>query len=351
MTSPHTAFRPFARCLPILGIALLVAPLTSGCELFVHFDRSRIGATDSGPNVMDGGSDAATNDAGTDAGSDANTDANTPDTGMGDAGMDAGDDGGNDAGFDGGIDANRPDSGSDAGCVDPVLDCPDPGSECIVPMCSTGACATMNLGMSHVLGSGQTANDCSSVVCDGAGGTTTIADTADHAASTTCDTISCTGTTVTHTPALSGTSCTTGGGTVCDGAGACVQCVMASNCAAASCAGMIFHAAETCSGAHTCVAGSSTNCSGLGMVCNASAGCVECNGASDCAPASCVGTTFTPAQTCTGGHACASGGAPVDCSTITATPVCNATAGCVECNGTGDCTGGLSCNTTTHVCE
>ena len=124
--SARTSVRPFARALPVLGIAILAAPFVSGCELFVHFDRSRIG-TDTGVAMDSGVTPDSGADAGRDGGSDTGPvdanlpdsmidaftpDTNPPDTGIDggtDAGTDTGVDGGSDAGSDGGTDANLPD--------------------------------------------------------------------------------------------------------------------------------------------------------------------------------------------------------------------------------------------------
>jgi hypothetical protein len=78
---------------------------------------------------------------------------------------------------------------------------------------------------------------------------------------------------------------------------------------------------------------------GATPVCNAAMGCVQCNTAADC-PASCSGNTYTAPGTCNGTNQCVAG-APTVCSG--ATSVCNAALGCVQCNTTGDCTGGLTC--------
>src|SRR6185437_11411557 len=85
----------------------------------------------------------------------------------------------------------------------------------------------------------------------------------------------------------------------CDAASGCVQCNTSADCAAASCNGNMYVAASTCTG-NTCVAGTSTACASPTGACDAASGCVECNTNADCAPASCKGSTYTPASTCTG---------------------------------------------------
>lgn len=291
----HTFRSAFVRSFPV-GLALLAAPLAGGCELFVHFDRSRIGEGDAS---MDGGRA----DGGADTGTDGAADMGAVDMGtiedMGAVDMGSADMGAVDTGTiedmgpaDVGTDTGpRPDTGVDAGCSDPLVDCPATGNECVVATCTMGACGTMNLGMTHVLSTGQMAHDCRVVVCDGSGGTTSIADATDVPTTTTaCLSGICSGTTPGTTPAGPGTACSDSGGVVCDGAGACVACTMASDCGGGT------PACDTAT--HTCVA--------------------------------CIDDT-----TCSGG-----------------TPRCAvASHTCVECLGDGDCSGGTpTCNLTSHVC-
>jgi len=329
----RTSFRPSRplgeRLLPIVGIAILTAPFASGCELFVHFDRSRINA-DSG---VDGGP----------------IDANRP---MGDGGHDGAIDSSLDSSIDAfvpsdvGNDAFHFDTGTDAGCQG-ISDCPVP-PDCVAATCIAGLCGVMNLDATHDSAT-QTAHDCQRNVCNGTGGSMVVADAADAPSATECDTPSCSGTTIMHNFELTTHACTTGG-SFCDGAGNCVQCNTAAQCTIASCAGASFTPAQTCNGSHMCVSGTPVDCGATSQVCNASAGCVQCNSAAECAPASCAGAVFTPAQTCTGAHACMSG-STTDCSATSR--VCNMAAGCVQCNGDPDCVaiGMTTCALATHTCS
>ena len=276
----------------VIALALLTAPLTSGCELFVHFDRSRINADTA---TIDGG----TNDAGTDSG---RADANMPDTAVDvgidafaapDTGVDADQpDVGTDGGTDGGTDANLPDTGMDGGCVTPATDCPAP-STCSVAICSGGGCSTTpagttvhcgtggsmvcdgagtcvecnvpadcgtstecavrtctshvcgvnNLGTSHSLAA-QTPGDCQRAVCNGSGGTTSVDDMTDlPTPSTSCENSpACTGSPLapSFTPATTGTACSDSGGHVCGdtttiAAGTCVDCNTSADCTVGTC--------------------------------------------------------------------------------------------------------------------
>ena len=73
-------------------------------------------------------------------------------------------------------------------------DCPATGNECVVPVCSSGVCDTQNLGFAHALSSGQTTGDCQELVCDGAGGVTSIDNSGDVPTSfTVCKAAMCVG--------------------------------------------------------------------------------------------------------------------------------------------------------------
>jgi uncharacterized delta-60 repeat protein len=110
-------------------------------------------------------------------------------------------------------------------------DCPDPGNECIARLCFDHACGTLNAAFGTPL-KDQSDGDCKQAVCDGNGATTSIndaTDTLDDAKQCTID--ACKSGAVTHDAAIAGTVCSEGGGTLCDGNGACVGCVSAANCA------------------------------------------------------------------------------------------------------------------------
>jgi hypothetical protein len=118
-------------------------------------------------------------------------------------------------------------------CVTCTLDsqCPS-GGPCQAPKCNAGACGFV-AGPALVLPAGsQTAGDCQKLTCDGASQTpVSVADNADLPADdgNACTSDTCVAGAPAHPPTASGTSCSAGG-TVCDGAGACVQCVSAATC-------------------------------------------------------------------------------------------------------------------------
>lgn len=345
-------FRPFARSLPVLGIAILVAPLTAGCELFVHFDRSKIdqggdtgtdgGGTDTG-TPTDGGPDGGATDAGMDAfvPVDANVDANIP--------PDVGDDAFH---FDTG--------GADAGCQGPS-DCPPTGNECVIATCDLGVCGTMNLGTSHVV-STQTSGDCHLVVCDGAGGTTMVNDDSDPPPATQCEAFTCNAGAVMGNPEPTTTTCSTGGGRVCDGAGHCVECNAIADCGPTGNECVVATCnANTCGtmnlgNSHTLTTGQTAgNCQR--RVCDGAGGITSVDDATDLPTAStvcqinpsCAGSPLAPAfdPAPTGTDCTADGVAPRDVCGDTTMPTFAGT--CVECNIDADCTAG-TCQAN-HTCS
>ncbi len=337
-------FRPFARSLPVLGIAVLVAPLAAGCELFVHFDRSKI----------DEGGDSGTDGGGIDTGTPRD---GGPDTGtIGDAGMDAF------VPVDANIDANIPPDvgddafhfdtgGADAGCQGPT-DCPATGNECVQRTCELGVCGTMNFDMTHIVAA-QTSGDCHIVVCDGAGGTTSINDDADPPPATQCDSFACNAGIVVSTPANSGDPCTTGGGSVCDGAGNCVECNVPADCGptgnecvVATC---MTHGCGTMNlgASHTLSTGQSPgDCQKI--VCDGAGGTTSADDATDLPTATtlceinpaCAGAPLAPAfdPAATGTDCTADGMLPRHVCGDTTMPTYAGT--CVACNVDGDCTTG-----------
>jgi hypothetical protein len=111
-----------------------------------------------------------------------------------------------------------------------VTDCPTPQSECESPICLGGVCGTVPVA-AGADAMQQTAGDCQTLVCDGAGNTTTQNDDSDVPDDgTSCTDDACNSGAPEHTPLALGTSCSDGGGAVCDDAGACVQCNAIADC-------------------------------------------------------------------------------------------------------------------------
>lgn len=109
--------------------------------------------------------------------------------------------------------------------------CPGEVSECASPVCVEGGCGTSYAPFGTEL-SVQTAGDCRTAVCDGQGGATAIVDDADVPAQSdaTCQVPTCAHGTVGSAPAPAGTPCNVDGGTLCDGSGRCVECLIDEDC-------------------------------------------------------------------------------------------------------------------------
>jgi len=114
-------------------------------------------------------------------------------------------------------------------CASPS-DCPGSDSECRTRACNAGVCGYTYAGSGTLVAS-QTPKDCRKNVCDGAGGTTSVADDTDLPIDAdACTSDICTGGIASHPPAPARTPCTQSGGIVCNGTGSCVQCLAATDC-------------------------------------------------------------------------------------------------------------------------
>lgn len=121
-----------------------------------------------------------------------------------------------------------------------------PDDDCQARACEDGICTQRFADHGTPIGAaGQTAADCQQVVCDGQGGTTTIADDTDVPASgLECTEDACVDGVPTSIPVREGTECSAG---ECNDAGACTGCSDASECAGTP----SFCLAITCD-AHVC---------------------------------------------------------------------------------------------------
>jgi hypothetical protein len=120
-------------------------------------------------------------------------------------------------------------AGACIGCIQPS-DCAGMDTECATRTCSAGACGVA-FDMKGKPVSMQTAGDCQSQQCDGNGGLMMVADNADVLNDKeTCTKDLCTNGVPSNPPEVAGTMCSEGTGTLCDGAGKCVACNVASDC-------------------------------------------------------------------------------------------------------------------------
>lgn len=111
-------------------------------------------------------------------------------------------------------------------------DCPGfPGPPCAQVACVAGSCAVVAPPLGTPT-TDATPGDCHSTACDGQGGTVELVDVSDIPDdSNDCTVDKCDGQgKAWNTPLPAGASCSSNGGTKCDGAGACVECFTDADC-------------------------------------------------------------------------------------------------------------------------
>lgn len=94
-------------------------------------------------------------------------------------------------------------------CVDPTQDCPPTGDECVEAVCNAGACTERNAAEGTPVAS-QPTGMCVEQRCDGHGSAVEM-------------------------PVAERAPCAENGGTVCDGAGACIGCIDGMDCPSRNC--------------------------------------------------------------------------------------------------------------------
>ena len=121
-------------------------------------------------------------------------------------------------------------TGACVGC-NVASDCPGgPDTDCRVRACTQGACAVTFTAAGTAV-SAQTAGDCHQDICDGAGDSVSVIDNTDvFVDGHQCTQDLCTGGVASNPPVTSATMCTQNGGSLCDTAGTCVQCLTDANC-------------------------------------------------------------------------------------------------------------------------
>ena len=120
-------------------------------------------------------------------------------------------------------------NGACVGCVAPG-DCPGQDTECQTRTCVAGACG-FSFTAAGTPVAAQSPGDCQQDQCDGAGAVASAPLDADLPVDgNECTADVCTAGAPSNPPVASGAACDQGGGTLCDGAGACVECVSASTC-------------------------------------------------------------------------------------------------------------------------
>lgn len=137
-----------------------------------------------------------------------------------------------DAGSQGGADAGSSSSGSSSGSVECLLplDCPGKDEDCIVRTCDQGTCGKAKLPLGTPT-KNQVAGDCQRAVCDGKGTEVLIVDEEDVPIDVDpCTEDVCTASVPSNPPSGAGAPCDADGGNVCNGQGACVECVAEADC-------------------------------------------------------------------------------------------------------------------------
>src|SRR6185295_4344754 len=125
--------------------------------------------------------------------------------------------------------------------------CPGTDTDCKKRSCDQGVCGFTNTANGTTT-TAQTPGDCKRHVCDGNGGETTVNDNTDVLKDANgCTDDLCNAGSPVNVSSLPGTPCTTGG-SFCDGAGSCVECLQGTDCMSLVCAPN-----------HQCVAASCTD--------------------------------------------------------------------------------------------
>ena len=215
-------------------------------------------------------------------------------------------------------------SGQCVGCI-ARTDCPGTDDFCKTRVCDNGTCSFSFTQQGMALPDNQqTAGDCRTVACNGAGGTQFDPAPADLPNdSNECTEDKCTGTTASNPPTLPGSTCSASGGRVCDGNGACVACVQGTDCDTPPDSPCVV---ATCDGNHQC-------------------GTANAPPTTDCGDGpSCTAGSAHLQDKCSGG-ACVPGG-DVSCSPF----VCGATACNGSCSGDGECVTGDLCEIGSGTC-
>lgn len=222
------------------------------------------------------------------------------------------------------------------GC-DPAS-CPEPTTECQTAICTdSGSCGFASKA-DGTLAATQVAGDCSRTVCVG-GTLTTQTDDADAPSDgNACTDDRCTAGIPSHPAKAANAACGASGALFCDGAGACVACVTASQCpgvddecqvrtCSSGICGIVYRPAGTAVTSQTAGDCKRNECDGTGKVRAVAFAADVADDGNDCTTDTCSGGSplHTPLAIDT---ACGGAGASLKC---------NATGQCVGCNRPSDC--------------
>jgi hypothetical protein len=222
-------------------------------------------------------------------------------------------------------------SGGASGCSS-ASECPAPASECSQAACKNGACGEEPVASGTPVSS-QTAGDCQIEVCDGAGSTQTANDDTDIPDDgDPCTTDTCNAGAPQNTPLAVGTACNGAG--YCDAQGACVACLVDSDCGTATDCATPTCVSGACSTSFV-ADGTATSTQTAGdckaEVCDGSGGVKTQDDDGDVPDDNNVCTT----DSCSAGVASHVPSAGASCGT----GVCDSSGQCVGCTAPSDCPG------------
>ncbi len=217
-------------------------------------------------------------------------------------------------------------------------------NECGSNVCSGGRCQT-TYEENGTQTASQTSGDCKKNVCDGAGKIITVTDDLDVPDDENqCTSNVCSEGTGSHPPVNSGDECSQNDGSVCDGAGNCVECVQASDClgtstAIANCSTIICKADNTC--------GVEFAPEGTLVIDSSTLDCIKsvCDGAGNVISVSDDDDTPVPTGDCYTTYCNESSPVsdPKAAGELCSGGVCDGTGLCIECLDETSCGGGQSC--------
>lgn len=209
-------------------------------------------------------------------------------------------------------------------------------TECQKPACMGGFCGIVYTPQGTAIAA-QKAGDCQSVVCDGQGNTASVAADADLPSDLNdCTTDTCTAGVPSFAQNPKGSPCNQLGGTLCTASAKCVQCLSASDCASGVCNAMNACVAAQCNDAVKNGAETDIDCGG--STCPACGYAKSCGAGTDCVSMQCASGKC--AATCSDG---AEDGLETDvdcggpCAKCATGKKCGGGADCMS----GHCTAGL----------
>ncbi len=239
-------------------------------------------------------------------------------------------------------------SGSGTVACSTRADCSQPDNPCMKPLCTSGVCGSTPAPEGTSIADAA-AGDCKAQICDGAGNIMATNDDTDIPNDgNSCTNDACTNGIPSNAPVAAAAPCSEGGGSLCNGAGACVECVAVDDCPGQDTACQVRSCVAGICGttlvaAGTPIASQTDNdcqinvCDGFGLI----------SSAPDNADVPIDGNTCT-ADTCTAGVP-SNPPLPIDSPcTENGGKVCNANAACVQCNVANQCSTGVCSG---NVCQ